>query len=253
MTAPPPSPPDIEQHDDLDRCLIHSTLEIAAVLNGLRRDGTPLTAYFGGAADCILTTILAVRAAQDELVLEYGSNTASSERALHHGRMKFVAWHERIMIQFAVEELRKTRFEGKDAFSLPLPTSLLRLQRREYFRINTPRNGSIRCIIGPQAATLGAGDEGNVIDISCGGIGLLFPGKMADLEVGTRLPACRILLPEAAEVTTDMAIKSRFAASSGKGRPNTRSGWEFVEIAERDRAPIQRYINKLERERIGRR
>ena len=105
MTEPSDAPPAIEQFADvLDRCLIHSRLEIASILHGLRRDGPLVTAYLDGTADSILTSILAVQAAQDEVFLDCGPDAAVNERALQTGRLRCVAWHERIMIQFAVEE-----------------------------------------------------------------------------------------------------------------------------------------------------
>lgn len=237
---------------DQGKYLIYSRPEIAAILGTLRKTGSTVTAYFGGDNDFILTAIIAVRPQRGDVVVDCGADAAANQRALQAGKINFVAAHDRIKIQFVAESLRQVHFDGRDAFSMPIPGALLRLQRREYFRITTPLTRPLKCVIGPQAAPLRTAAEVTIVDISCGGVAIIDAAGPADLDTGVRLRGCRILLPDLGEVATDIMVKSTFEVTLRNGAKHKRAGCEFVDMRERDRAMIQRYINRLERERRDR-
>lgn len=237
---------------DQSKYLIHSRMQIAAILGTLRKAGSMVTAYFGYDNDFILTSVVAVRPEQNEVVIEYGADNAANQRALHAGRITFVAAHERIKIQFATDSLRQVQFDGRNAFSMPLPAALLRLQRREYFRIATPLARPLKCLIAPQAAPVEAPAEVTIVDISCGGVAIIDSSELADNQPGVRFRGCRILLPEIGAVSADILVKSTFEVTLKNGVKHKHAGCEFVDMPERERAKIQRYINQLERERKDR-
>jgi len=237
---------------DQSKYLIHSRVEIAAILGTLRKAGSMVTAYFGSGNDFILTSIVAVRPDEGEVVMDYGADAAANLRALQVKKMTFVAAHERIKIQFVTEALRQVRFDGRSAFGMPLPATLLRLQRREYFRIAMPLTRPLVCIIAPQAAPVRAPAEVSIVDISCGGIALIDSGEPADIEAGVCLRNCSILLPDFGAVTANILIKSTFDVTLKNGAKHKHAGCEFVDMPERERAKIQRYINKAQRERKDR-
>jgi len=237
---------------DQSKYLIHSRLEIAMILATLCKEGSMVTAYFGGGNDFILTSIAAVKREQNLVFVDYGADDAANQRALQARKITFVAAHEHIKIQFVAEALRQTRFGGRDAFSMALPATLLRLQRRDYFRIATRLTRPLMCVIAPQAATANERVEVAIVDISCGGIAVIDSSVPAGIETGVCFRGCRILLPELGEVTTDLAVRSVFEIALRSGAKHRRAGCQFVEMRERDRALIQRYINRLERERKDR-
>ena len=241
---------------DQNKYLIHSRLEIVAILGMLRKAGSMVTAYFGGGSDFLLTSIVAVRPEQDELVMDYGADSAANQCALQANKITFVAAHEHIKIQFATASPRQARFEGRDAFSVPLPAALLRLQRREFFRIATPLTRPLKCVVPPVVPPLSARvcapAEVTIVDISCGGIAVIDFSEPADNEPGACFRGCRILLPDIGAVTADILVKSSYEVTLKNGAKHKRAGCEFVDMPERERAKIQRYINKLEHERKNR-
>lgn len=245
-TEEPPNP-DVASVDQ-SKYLIHSRLEIAAILGTLHKAGRMVTAYFGGGSDFILTSIVAVRPGQNTAFVDYGADAAANRRALQAKNITFVAAHERIKIQFVAASLRQARFDGRDVFSMAIPPTLLRLQRREYFRIAAPLARPLACIIAAQAAPVRAPAEATIIDISCGGIAIIDSSEPADIETGVCFRGCRILLPELGEVTTHILVKNTFEVTLKNGRKHRHAGCEFIDMRERDRALIQRYISRLERE-----
>lgn len=234
---------------DEERFKVYSRLEIASVLGALQKAGSLVTAYFGAGNDFILTSIVHVAADEDEVILDYGADAATNLRALKANNVTFVAAHERIKIQFSAESLSKSRFDNRDAFRMRLPQTLLRLQRREFFRIVTPLAQPLKCVIPTQDKEVDAPAEASVADISCGGVALVGFNASARVESGMCFRGCQIQLPDAAAVTADLLIKSTYVVTHKNGSKHLHAGCEFVNMPERIRASIQRYINAVERER----
>jgi len=234
---------------DEEKYKVYSRLEIASVLSALQKTGTLVTAYFGSGNDFILTSILRVDAEADEVLLDYGADAATNLRALNASGFTFVAAHERIKIQFSAESLQATQFDRRDAFSIALPRALLRLQRREYYRIVIPLSQPLKCEIPPQGKGVEAPAEASVADISCGGVALVGFNATASVESGMCFRGCQIQLPDTGVVTADLLIKSTYEVTHKNGSKHLHAGCEFVNMPERVRANIQRYINAMERER----
>lgn len=237
---------------DHGRYLIHSRLEIAAILESLAKSGTLVTAYFYGGSDFILTSVAAVQPEQNRVYVDYGADTAANQRALLAGKITFVAAQARIKVQFFSASLRAARLGGRELFEMAIPATLLRLQRREYFRIATPLTRPLLCRIPPFAAPAQVPAELTVVDISCGGIAIIDSGNPAGIEAGARFDGCRVQLPQLGEVTTGIKVQTMFDVTFRNGTKHRRAGCEFVDMRERDRALIQRYISRLERERKDR-
>jgi len=237
---------------DQSKYLIYSRLEIATILGTLNKAGTMITAYFGGGNDFLLTSIAAVRTDQGQVYIDYGADDEANQRALKAQSITFVAAHERIKIQFAADALRAARLGGREVFGMAIPATLLRLQRREYFRITTPLTRPLKCIIPPQAEPMNLPAEVTVIDISCGGIAIIDATDPAGIETGAHFSGCRIILPELGAVVADIEVRSTFEVTYRNGAKHRRAGCEFIAMRERERALIQRYISRLERERKDR-
>lgn len=231
------------------RYRIYARLEIAAILESLQKSGSLVTAYFGGAKDFFLTSVVAVLEPEDKVVLDCGADEATNQRALRATNISFTAAHQRIKIQFTADSLRLVRYDGRESFCMKVPSSLVRLQRREFFRIDAPFAQPLKCTIPGSSTPDRKPLEMSILDISCGGV------AMADIEgtdvfqTGVVLHGCRIDLPDVGSVTTDLLVKNSFDVTLKNGAKNKRFGFEFANIPERSRTLIQRYINKVERER----
>lgn len=237
---------------ELSSCLVASHREVVSILATLQKAGCLVTAYFGGGHNFILTSILAVMPQRDELILDYGSDSDSNLRALKAKRITFVTTHDQIKMQFYTSSLRQMRCDGRDAFSTPIPDALLRLQRREFYRIAAPLTQPLKCVIAPQGTALRAPAEATIVDISCGGIAIITPSDLTRIEPGMSFRSCRIKLPELGPVLTDAVVKNTYEVMLRNGAKQKQAGCEFVNMPERERAKIQRYINKTERERRDR-
>lgn len=231
------------------RFLVHGRLEILRILRGLAHRHEMVSAFFNGGKDLLLTSILAVEAEDNGVILDYSANDDLNQRLLASEKVIFVTSLNRVKVQFVASHIELATFEGGGAFRIQLPEQVLQLQRREYYRLTTPIVNPLKCQI-PLAD--GHTVEVPLADIGAGGIGIIIgnpPG--VNLESGEIFPGCRINLPGVGMLEATMRIQSTFEVTLKNGNMTLRSGCQFIDLRPAMQSLIQRYIIKLERERIA--
>ena len=237
---------------DYSQYLLRTKNEILFVLRGLLAGTHHITVHFNEGHDFFLTTILQL---DDEgLTLDHGANAEANGRALAAERLFCVTSHERIRIQFQVRRLKEIMYEGRPAFRAALPEAVLRLQRREYFRLTTPVAHPIKCRI-PVMTEAGLSStvlEANVVDISGGGLAMMAPPENLIFSAGDTYENCRIELPEVGTILPGLQIRNVFEVTLRNGSRVTRAGCQFTNLPGTMLTLVQRFIIKVERERKAR-
>ena len=245
---------ELDSADEYSRFLLHSRAEILDVLRNLIRKGALITAHFDQGKSFLLTALLALSEDGEQIFLDIGSNAEMNRKALAAKRLVLTAVVDKVKVQFGLDGLLMQQYEGRPAFSSRRPASLLRLQRREFFRLPTPVVAPLRLLSSlrlPDGGRLGV--EIPLFDISCGGVGLMVePPLAAALDRGNRLNDCRIMLPEESLLTVDLSICNKFDVTTRTGYHFVRVGCEYVNIPAQQRGMVQRYIIRIERERKAR-
>ena len=231
----------IEEHE---RYLIHSRLEIQRVLNDLRKRPDIITAYFNQGKEYLLTAVLDVLPDRDLVVLDYGPDEKQNQRALDSERLVCVTKHQNIDIKFTCHGLKRARYQGDHVFAAPIPESLYRLQRREYFRVPMPSVDPVVCEI-PRGEEEPLGLP--LVDLSVGGMGLLDREYHLDVELRTTLPGCRIELPEFGLLECDLEVRNIVQRPGRDGNSQVRRiGCAFRGLAMDQHVLIQRYVHKAQ-------
>jgi len=225
---------------------IHARVEIAFILRAVMKSSALVTAYFGQGKDFIVTAVLDVDADAESIILDSGSNAVLNERLLRGKRLSVVSSQEGVKVEFEVDHVEASSFEGRLAFRVPFPESLIKLQRREFYRLPAPLLNPLKC----QIPLPNGGTADTVVgDISLGGISLMGEHKGLDLQLGTIFENCRILLPELGAIQTKLMVRNSFPMTLRNGAVVKRTGCAFVDLPSHQQAMIQRYIIKLERDR----
>jgi len=237
------------KRDSDENFTINSEIEILYILRKIIQKNTLVTMYFDQDNQFILTSILAINTKTKEMLLDYGIEEELNQAALNKNKLIFITSQDRIKIEFACNSIRKVKFENRDAFVVNIPDSLLRMQRRNHFRISTPVSKPLKCII-----PIKNGDEEDVaeitlLDISCGGIGVIDHHPAISFDPGTVYDDCRIELPEIGTIKTSIEVRNTYEMTLKNGLACKRAGCQFTSIAETMRATVQRYIIKLEQQR----
>lgn len=244
---------ELMQADDYGKYLLHSKKEIIFILRAMRDKGALITVYFNQGSDFLLTTLLSVSADGNAMLLDPGSNAEMNRKALASEKLVFIATHDKVKIQFTVKHLARTEYEGREAFRAAIPEELLRLQRREYYRLTAPIAHPLRCTIPVNLADGSKSTiETTVIDISGGGLGVMVPPEGVEFETDHLFENCRIELPEVGTVQATLRVRNVFEFTLRSGAKTKRSGCQFVELPGHMMTLIQRYIIRVERERKAR-
>ena len=236
-----------EMIDNDQKYRVHSKTAILSLFRSMMRSKSLITCYFDHGNRFILTTVIDVNAEQGKMVLDYGTDEESCRLALKAERLNVVGFLDQVRIQFVCEGLGKILFRQHDAVLAPLPEALLRLQKRESYRINIPISAPLKCVI-----PLPAGDRPRLElilqDISCGGMAVIDHRSNINFQVGDIYQDCLVPLPEIGTARVNLKVQHVSESGCGDGPRHQRARCAYVDTREAMLSLIQRYINKLELE-----
>lgn len=241
------------QADDYSQYLVREPLEIRQVLRALIDKRAMLTAYLDASSQSFLSTPLGLSPDESELILDASNDEQLNLRAEKADQVICITQLDSIKIQFPLTDIQRHPFEGHLALRAPLPDILLRLQRREYYRLSAPAAHALTCTIPIVDPTgLVTSYMARIVDISGGGVAVMVPPKGVPFEPEMEFPDCHILLPEAGPVHATLKVCNIFRLTNRQGITMLRAGCQFIDLPDSMNTLINRYILKVERGRGGR-
>jgi c-di-GMP-binding flagellar brake protein YcgR len=236
--------------DDFSQYMLNSKSEMFAVFRGMVEHVSQITMFFNEGRDMVLTSMISYN--DNGIFLDLGASSEMNRKALESKKLFCVTQLDKVKVQFILRELKRVETKGGPAFFAAMPESVLRLQRREYYRLATPITRPLKCVF-PFPASDGQRRvvEAHIGDISGGGLGIVAIPLDISLEPGLEL-SCKIDLPEVGVVTGMVVVRSVFETVTRTGIKSKRAGCEFVKLPGPMLTLIQRYIIKVERERKAR-
>jgi len=231
---------------------IESRREIAAILRQITEKNQLIRLLIKGEADVCVTSLLAVDPDEGTLILDRSVSPEQNARIAAAGSVRCDTSLDKIRIVFALDDVREVAYDGGTALAAAIPASLIRLQRREFYRMPTPVTNPVRATI-PVPAELGGGTAVfPLADISCGGVAIYDNKMQLGASIGATLADCRIELPEIGPVTCSLQVRNSIDMTLLNNKTSRRLGCQFADISRANLAAVQRYITKLERERNAR-
>ncbi|WUR12059.1 flagellar brake protein [[Empedobacter] haloabium] len=231
---------------------VGSRREILALLRGISEKKQMIRMLPVGDTDMCVTTILHIDADNDAVLLDRPSDPEETARLMSGRPVSFETTLDNIRIIFGTEVMQLGMHEAVPALKIPLPPSLIRLQRREFYRMATPVGNPVKVFI-PMPEEQGGGDAAfQLSDISCGGIAILDNRFVLGDSIGHEYGGCRIDLPEIGPIVTGLQIRNSQEMTLMNNKANRRLGCQFIDISPGAMSAVQRYITKLERERNAR-
>ena len=234
---------------------IRSKREILSILKGIAHDSTRVALYYNEGNDFILTTMLQV--SEQGMWLEVGPMATSNQRILHSDKIIFISSYHQAKVQCASNVIENVALENCAAFYLPFPENLLRIQRREYYRLTTPVSNPLRCIIPfsppivlAESITSISRREITIMDISGGGVALVCEAHDSMLLPGKIYEDCRIQLPGVGTINTTVKVQNSFEITLRNGQRSKRAGCEFIHLSGETATLLQRYVVQLQSESL---
>jgi len=230
---------------DYERFLVHERLEIVSTLRRLVGSREPLSVHWDGNDGFALTALLAINPDFEELVLDCLGDARANRRLLESEELTLRATMDGVKIQFSAQRAEPTLFEGRVALRVRLPEMMLRLQRRETFRVRAPLSCQLALEVDGRLCVL----ETRVADLSLGGVALTTDRSHLGIQSGTRLENCRIGLGELGALTVTLEVRNVMEGRGRNGSRQVRFGCRFVELPRSMENLVSRYIAQLERNR----
>lgn len=239
------TPARIEMLSDISKYTLSSSIEVQYVLRNLVKSHAPVAICFNRDAEFIVTTLLDVDDKNNVLVFDEGASSNTNKRLLAADSSVFTSNPDGIKIQFTGSKITSTTWDGEPAFSMPLPKSVIKLQRREFFRIQTPiTNPLIFTIKHPEVGVI----KLKVVDISLGGVALMLPEEHP-FQLFEQYNSCRLDVPDFGEFVVSLQTRNIVSVPLKNGKTMLRMGCCFVDLPAKQGSMLQRLIAHIERER----
>ncbi len=241
---------EIDQADAYGQYFLNNRLEILINLRALQKQRSTVTLYLDDGAKFFLSSVVAVDEENGLIFLDPSNHPEFAQQALAAQQVTLSATLDRVKIQLRLPALHSGTWEDTPVLSAPLPIQLLRLQRREFFRLETPHVPPLRCKL---AARHHSGVEVfdlPLFDISGGGLSLI--GKVEHAEkfsLGELFQDCRLEIPGESVLSVNLRVREILKIETVSGEHQLRLGCEFVSLPGTRLTLIERYITRLERER----
>lgn len=226
-----------------DKFFLLGQREILGALNDLAHWREPVTVYFNDGQQFIVTMILSARS--DGLVFDIGGDARSNKLLEKARTCVFLAHPDGIRVQFSGTDPQRFMWGDQDAFWVPIPTRIIRMQRREYFRNQLP-------IVDPLMVKL-FDDQGHMIanwpiyDLSVGGFSVQLSGP-PELKLQDRIAKILIVLGARNVVHCEGVVRHITPLDRSK-TGKYRVGFSFQKLPHSMDVAIQKHINQLEYER----
>ncbi|MDS1140493.1 flagellar regulator YcgR PilZN domain-containing protein [Pusillimonas sp. SM2304] len=233
--------------DNGDPYQTSSQLEIVRLLRSIEARKALLRMHLKGRAVAIVTTILEVDAANHRLIVDVSSDPDFNERIIKAQSVTFDTMLDKIHIQFSTTDITPCLQDNLPALSMPIPQTLSRIQRREYYRVDTPVTHPASCKI-PIKGEHGTIEHSLIVkDISAGGVSLVDADHILDNSKGATYKHCKLELPEVGSVVTELRVMRSQDESLANDVERRVIGCKFVNLPNPMQIMVQHYIGLLER------
>ncbi|TNC98439.1 MAG: type IV pilus assembly PilZ [Gallionellaceae bacterium] len=228
---------------------IHSHKEIIFILDDMAKHKTLITLDTHDGV-VLVTSVLYVSGDGKYVCIDVAADDSVNDRIVHSQHVSFVTQSD-IKVRWYSTHLQLVAMpNGKYAFSMHVPSAIERVQRREYFRLDT--------LQGKHALICRIPTEGEIIevplfDMSVGGIGVTVRGELPAIFVqGEILEGCSIDFPEIGRVPISLRVRGKWSTiSTLSGGHFHRIGLQFDNLGRGASNVIQRYMVQLEAEKIS--
>lgn len=240
--------------DEFNQYRVQSRREIIALLRAMQARNQLVTLLINGGSDAIVTSILDIEEDEGLVIIDRAPSNSLNEKILSSKRVSFESVLDNIRILFPATGVSACIYDGGDALCIDLPTSLVRLQRREFYRVPTPVASPVRCRVEliDEETEKKTSISTVLSNISAGGIAIIDDLKIIDMTIGAIFDLCYLELPGSPPIIVKLQVRNSQELTYTNGKSVRRLGCQFMNLSKASETAVQRYITKLEREQNSR-
>jgi len=222
-------------------------LEVLGALRTLATEQRLIQLRVPSVQASILTTLLHIDSKNDALIFDGTSDASLSRQIFAAEKLHFEASESGVHISFQSGPAASLTFEDRPALRMPVPAELVRVQRRENFRVATPLSNPVLCAIPQKTGLINL----PLSNLSATGMGASDPGHALISDVNDIISDCRLLLPAIGPVDVTLRLV-HIRVFEHADKPQRNLGFAFENLRGAASARIQRYVSTLEREALAR-
>ncbi len=231
------------------RFAVHSSTEILFLLRAIQKRNLLVNLDLPGSRHIVVTSIIAVNKADNTVILDSARGDALNHQLMSGKGAEFITQLDGVSISFATGPVTLCEYEKLPALRISLPLSLIRLQRREHFRVPLPIARPVKCIVPSTSEEDLEPITAHIVDIGCGGVAIAETRGRLGTETGRILPSCRLLLPETEVIISSLEVRNSAQIRLHNGAFQTRLGCKFIDLPNDMAALLQRFVMNIERTR----
>ncbi len=222
--------------------------EITRNLTLLWKNKCLLNANYGD-HESFITTIIDINAKKNTLIMDYGPKEYLNKNLLLSPNVTFEAEFSGIKAIIPGNKISKSHEAGQAVFQLPIPETIIWIQRRKFYRVNSPLFNPASCLF-----IVDEENETNIQldlhDISLSGMSLVYDDhELSKTLIATaKFTNCKLTLPKIGEDIISFTIRNEAPLNREKPNKAKKIGCEFSDIKPAFESALQRYIQTIERE-----
>jgi flagellar brake protein len=235
-----------------EQFLVHNQKEIVHILNELAKHHVMLKLTFN--QKTCLTNVISVDTRENVVYLDIGVDEVFNDKLLTSHHITF-SKDDGVKIKWISEQLTFANLKDGKAIKINIPTTLMRLQRREFFRLATPIASAVPCLIPVE-------DDSNIdevrfieltlIDASLGGVAAMASHPLdQQLIIGANFDKCRINFPDVGETSVTLQVRNINQITLKDGVVKYRIGLQYISPSRGNEGLIHRYTYNLERQAMA--
>jgi c-di-GMP-binding flagellar brake protein YcgR len=241
------------RYDEEEKYLLRGAREIGLVLQSLIDKRALVSAYISPRNHTFPTALISVSPEEGTLLIDGSANDAINRSVAQAHHLTCVSQRDRIHIQFRLTGLAPALADGPIAFRADIPDRVLKLQRREFYRLQTSVSEPVVCSIPTaQSDVRSEYEDLRVLDISGGGIAVVVPQGHPLFKPFRELEGCLLKLPDVDPIPVQLSVRNLFRQLNQNGTEIWRAGCQFTSLPRGADVLVQRYIFRLDRQRSAR-
>jgi c-di-GMP-binding flagellar brake protein YcgR len=246
------------QGDNLEQYLLHGRREICQLLQDLINARALISVHLQPSGISFLSTLLTLSEDENWLFLDVSPSETIRRRTLEAERMLCVTQLSKVRIQFHLANGSELPVDGHPALAALVPDKILRLQRRDAFRLQVPLSHKLVCTLPAESIRVDGkitsrsahvhSIDAPVIDISASGLSIEIPFNKSTPTIGDKYENCRLKLPNGNFLEVTLEIRNHGRRILGNGKEVLRLGCSFISPLPQTARRIQHYIFQTQRE-----
>jgi c-di-GMP-binding flagellar brake protein YcgR len=237
---------DFQNPAEVEQYRVQNAVGISGILRDIVHNPELVTIYFDDEKHFLISAIIGLD--DNYLYLDLGRDEELNQKLFESKFLIIVSRHQKVHVEFTSKQAEKTTFKNEPCIAVPLPSSIIKLQRREYYRLITPDRPPVICHLGHSY------DKQIIVpvkDISLGGISFIMtnPEEFSDWRQNMQIKECLISLPDYADIRVSIEVKNLRELPMVSDKKQLLIGCQFIEMIPKHSAAVQRYIHSVELQR----